>query len=52
VLKAMQGHTYGRSAVDIGEVTDSKPGRVTMQTMMGPTRLVPMLAGELLPRIC
>jgi len=52
VLKAMRGHHYGASAVDIGEVTDSKPGRVTMRTLMGPTRLVPMLAGELLPRIC
>ena len=52
VLRAMQGHPYGASAVDIGEVADDKPGRVTMRTMMGPTRLVPMLAGELLPRIC
>jgi hydrogenase expression/formation protein HypE len=52
VLAAMQGHSLGRSAVDIGEVIDGKPGRVTMRTLMGPARLVPMLAGELLPRIC
>ena len=52
VLEAMRGHHYGASAIDIGEVVDEKPGRVTMRTTMGPTRLVPMLAGELLPRIC
>lgn len=52
VLEAMRNHRYGKSAVDIGEVAEDKPGRVTMRTLMGPTRLVPMLAGELLPRIC
>jgi len=52
VLEAMRGHRYGKSAIDVGEVAQGKPGRVTMRTLMGPTRLVPMLAGELLPRIC
>lgn len=52
VLDAMRTHRYGASAEDIGEVIEGKPGRVTMKTRVGPTRLVPMLAGELLPRIC
>jgi len=52
VLHAMREHPLGRSAADIGEVVSGTPGRVVMRTRMGPTRLVQMLAGELLPRIC
>ena len=52
LLATMRAHPLGRHAADIGEVTASKPGRVTMKTALGPERLIPMLAGELLPRIC
>jgi len=52
LLQVMRGHPLGRNAADIGEVVSGTPGRVMMRTRMGPTRLVQMLAGELLPRIC
>lgn len=52
MLAAMHHHPLGRDAAVIGEVGAEKPGRVVMRTRMGTTRLVQMLAGELLPRIC
>ena len=52
LLEIMRAHPLGRDSADIGEVIDGKPGRVTMRTHLGPTRLIQMLAGELLPRIC
>jgi hydrogenase expression/formation protein HypE len=52
LLEIMRAHPLGRNAADIGEVVDGKPGRVMMRTHLGPTRLIQMLAGELLPRIC
>jgi hydrogenase expression/formation protein HypE len=36
----------------IGEVTDSHRGKVIMKTRIGTTRVVDMLSGEQLPRIC
>jgi len=51
-LRALRAHPLGRDAADIGEVVAGKPGRVMMRTQLGPTRLVAMLSGELLPRIC
>ena len=52
ILAAMKKNVYGRDAAIIGEVTDAHPGRVTMKTKFGPSRIVDMLSGELLPRIC
>jgi hydrogenase expression/formation protein HypE len=52
VLAAMRQHPLGTDATDIGEVVAGTPGRVIMRTRLGPARLVQMLAGELLPRIC
>lgn len=52
VLAAMQAHLYGSEAAIIGEVLASPQNRVLMKTTMGATRIVDMLAGELLPRIC
>lgn len=52
VLGAMRRNLYGREAQIIGEVTNMHPGRVAMQTTIGATRIVDMLVGELLPRIC
>lgn len=52
VLEAMRGHPLGRSAALIGEVTSGPAARVIVRTRMGPSRLLVMLAGELLPRIC
>jgi hydrogenase expression/formation protein HypE len=52
VLAAMQAHPYGAQAAIIGEVLAAPQKRVLMKTSMGATRIVDMLAGELLPRIC
>jgi hydrogenase expression/formation protein HypE len=52
VLAQMRRHRYGRDAAIIGEVTEQHPGKVIMKTRLGPSRIVDMLSGELLPRIC
>lgn len=52
VLASMRAHPLGSSAAAIGEVKDGAPGRVVVRTRMGPSRLLVMLTGELLPRIC
>ncbi|MEE8583212.1 MAG: hydrogenase expression/formation protein HypE [Dehalococcoidales bacterium] len=52
VLGAMRKNAYGGGSVIIGEVTDKHPGRVNMKTLLGASRIVDMLSGELLPRIC
>ena len=52
VLKAMRNHPLGRQAQIIGTVTRSHPGLVTMRTLLGTIRIVDMLAGDQLPRIC
>jgi len=52
ILKAMRSTRYGEEAVVIGEVRADPPGRVLMKTSIGTTRIVDMLAGEMLPRIC
>ena len=52
VLAAMRAHTLGRAAAVIGQVTSDHPGYVLMKTRIGGTRVVDMLSGEQLPRIC
>jgi hydrogenase expression/formation protein HypE len=52
VLQAMRAHPLGTMASIIGEVTDSYRGKVIMKTRIGTTRVVDMLSGEQLPRIC
>lgn len=52
VLAAMRRHPLGARAEIIGTVTDEHPGLVTMRTLLGTTRIVDMLAGDQLPRIC
>lgn len=52
VLACMKAHRYGRDAAVIGRVVADNPGRVFMKTGIGGTRIVDMLAGEQLPRIC
>ncbi|HEX3753881.1 MAG TPA: AIR synthase-related protein, partial [Rhizomicrobium sp.] len=51
-LAALRAHPLGADAADIGIVTDGEAGRVTMRTVLGGTRIVDMLVGEQLPRIC
>ncbi len=52
VLAAIQQSPYGKDACIIGEVIDDHPGRVFMRTRIGGERIVDMLTGEQLPRIC
>jgi hydrogenase expression/formation protein HypE len=52
VLAAMHGHPQGRDARRIGEVEAAPKGRVHLRTRLGTRRVVDMLSGEMLPRIC
>jgi len=51
-LAAQRSHPLGKGAAMIGEVTTDHPGFVAMKTRVGRTRVVDMLSGEQLPRIC
>jgi hydrogenase expression/formation protein HypE len=52
ILDKMKRNRYGADASIIGEVTDEHKGKVIMKTRLGASRIVDMLSGELLPRIC
>ncbi|MBU2608582.1 MAG: hydrogenase expression/formation protein HypE [Chloroflexi bacterium] len=52
ILEQMQKNEYGQNAAIIGEVREKHRGRVTMKTSFGTSRIVDMLVGEPLPRIC
>lgn len=52
VLGAMRAHPYGRDAQVIGRVTAEHPNRVALRTVLGTHRVVNMLTGDQLPRIC
>ena len=52
VLAAMHATRYGDEAAIIGEVAAEPTGKVLMRTNIGGTRIVHMLVGEMLPRIC
>jgi hydrogenase expression/formation protein HypE len=52
VLQAMKAHPLGAEAAVIGEVVADHPGIVALRTKIGATRVVDMLSGEQLPRIC
>nr|NQU89200.1 hydrogenase expression/formation protein HypE [Bacteroidota bacterium] len=52
VLNALKSHPLGKGAAIIGEINNTHPGKVTMLTGIGGRRIIDMLAGEMLPRIC
>jgi hydrogenase expression/formation protein HypE len=52
LLAVMRAHPLGRDSTVIGEVVAEHPGYLTMKTRVGGTRVVDMLTGEQLPRIC
>lgn len=52
VLAAMKEDRYGKEASIIGEVVSENSGMVLMKTKIGGVRIVDMLTGEQLPRIC
>ena len=52
VLDAIRNHPLGKEAAVIGRVTSEHPGVVRMKTTIGSSRVIDMIAGEQLPRIC
>jgi len=52
VLEAMKKHPYGAESAIIGEVVEDHRGKVVLSTGIGGRRIVDMLVGEQLPRIC
>ncbi|MDH4136167.1 MAG: hydrogenase expression/formation protein HypE, partial [Anaerolineae bacterium] len=52
VLEAMRSHPLGREAAIIGQVVEEYPGTVILRSQVGGKRIVDMLSGEQLPRIC
>ena len=52
ILAAMKAHPLARDAALVGEVREEPAARVILRTSIGSTRIVDMLVGEPLPRIC
>ncbi len=52
VINSLQEFKLGKNSAVIGEIVADHPGRVWLHTQIGGTRIVDMLAGEQLPRIC
>jgi hydrogenase expression/formation protein HypE len=52
LLASMRAHEYGQEAAIIGRVTAEHASRVVLRTALGARRIVDMLVGEQLPRIC
>jgi len=51
-LELLQSHPLGRAAAEIGEVIGKPPGKVLLRTAIGTDRVLDMLSGTMLPRIC
>jgi hydrogenase expression/formation protein HypE len=51
-LRTMRTHEFGRDAAIIGRVTGEHVGRVVLETTLGARRVLDMMVGEQLPRIC
>ena len=52
LVKTMRKHPLGKESRIIGEVKESPSGMVLLRTSIGGTRIVDMLSGDQLPRIC
>jgi hydrogenase expression/formation protein HypE len=52
LVAVMRSHPLGRNAAIIGQVVADHPGMVTMRSLVGGERVVTLLSGEQLPRIC
>lgn len=51
-LGLLRAHSVSRGARQVGSVRSGKPGRVTLTSLIGVERILDMLSGEQLPRIC
>jgi hydrogenase expression/formation protein HypE len=52
ILQRMKAHPQGRDAAIIGEVREESKGKVILRTRIGLARIMDMMVGEPLPRIC
>lgn len=52
LLRTLKQYPLGEQACTIGEVTTEYPGKVVIETAFGSKRIIDMLTGEQLPRIC
>ncbi len=52
ILASMKANKYGHNAAIIGEVVENHPGRVILRTYIGTSRILDVMSGEMLPRIC
>jgi len=52
VIDIMKQYPEGKNTKIIGEVTENHPGKVQLETVIGSKRIVDMISGEQLPRIC
>lgn len=52
ILECLKTDQHGCNAVIVGEVVKNHPGKVSMRSSIGGTRMIDMLSGEMLPRIC
>jgi hydrogenase expression/formation protein HypE len=51
-LDALWKHPFGRNTALIGSISEKINPRVLLKTLIGGTRILDMLSGEMLPRIC
>ena len=52
VIDAIRKNPFGKNAAVVGEVTGDHPGMAWMDTVIGGKRIIEMLSGQQLPRIC
>ncbi len=52
ILEEMRQRPYGKHAAMVGSVSGKAPGKVLLNSVIGGSRIVDMLTGEMLPRIC
>ena len=52
VIEIMKTNEFGKNCAVIGEITDNQNGKTVLKTEIGGKRIIEMLAGEQLPRIC
>lgn len=52
IFSRMQKHPLGKESKMIGQIVEQHPGMVLMKTGVGGTRVIDLLFGEQLPRIC
>jgi hydrogenase expression/formation protein HypE len=52
LLSTMRSHPLGRNAAIVGDIVEEHAGMVVLKSLVGGERVVTMISGEQLPRIC